>query len=239
MTQRILLLLGFIAPAVLAQGSLEVISLRHRTAEQVIPVLRPLLEPGGALSGQYHQLIVRTSPGNLAQIRAALAAIDQPLRRLMILVRFESAEARARGGVQTDARISNRGAGAAVRIDASRSALDERVDQRLQVLEGGQAFIASGESRVFGEAATGFAVVPRISGGNVVLEVAAQQENFVRGGAVQGQRTASTVSARLGEWIELGGMGSAAARADSGMLSSRQGSSSESRRIWVKVEEIR
>ena len=35
----------------------EVISLRHRTAEQVIPVLRPLLEPGGALSGQYNQLI--------------------------------------------------------------------------------------------------------------------------------------------------------------------------------------
>lgn len=35
-----------------AQGALEVITLRHRTAEQVIPVLQPLLEPGGALSSR-------------------------------------------------------------------------------------------------------------------------------------------------------------------------------------------
>ena len=34
-----------------AQELLEVISLRHRTAEQVIPLLRPMLAPGGALSG--------------------------------------------------------------------------------------------------------------------------------------------------------------------------------------------
>lgn len=239
MTQRLILLLGFIAPAVLAQGSLEVLSLRHRTAEQVIPVLRPLLEPGGALSGQYNQLIVRTSPDNLAQIRAALQAIDQPLRRLVISVRFDSAGESARSGVRTDARISSRGSSAELRIRDSRSAQDERVDQRLQVLEGGQALISAGESRVFGEAVTGFAVVPRISGGSVVLEVVAQQENFVRGGAVQGQRTASTVSARLGEWVELGGASSAATRAERGILSSGERTSSENRRVWVKVEEIR
>ena len=32
-----------------AQGSLEILPLRYRTAEQVIPVLRPLLKPGGRL----------------------------------------------------------------------------------------------------------------------------------------------------------------------------------------------
>ena len=31
--------------------SLEVIELEHRTAEDIIPVLQPLLEPGAALSG--------------------------------------------------------------------------------------------------------------------------------------------------------------------------------------------
>ncbi len=39
-----------------------------------------LLEPGGVLSGQSNQLIVRTSPRNLAEIRAALDAIDTPAR---------------------------------------------------------------------------------------------------------------------------------------------------------------
>ena len=32
--------------------SLTVIDLNHRTAAEVIPVLQPLLEPGGALTGQ-------------------------------------------------------------------------------------------------------------------------------------------------------------------------------------------
>jgi hypothetical protein len=116
---------------------------------------------------------------------------------------------------------------------------DERVDQRLQVLEGGQALISTGETRIFGEAATGFAIVPRISGANVFLDIVAQQENFARGGAVQGQRALSTVSGRLGDWIELSGTDTSATRSESGNLSSSERTAGGSRRIWVKVEEIR
>ncbi len=234
-----LLLFAWLAASLHAQGTLEVIALRHRSAEQVIPILSPLLEPGGALSGQAYQLIVRTSPGNLAQLRAALEAIDQPARRLNISVRFDTAQDRARRGVQTDARISNRGSSIGVRVQDSASAQDERVDQRLQVLEGGQAYISTGESRLYGQAGTGFAVVPRIAGSNVILEIAAQQEAFTRGGAIQGERAVSTVSGRLGEWIELGGARRSSRREESGILSARERTTSEDRAIWVKVEEIR
>ena len=34
-----------------AQNALEIITLRHRTAEHVLPSLQPLVEPGGTLSG--------------------------------------------------------------------------------------------------------------------------------------------------------------------------------------------
>ena len=204
MKRLIPLLLLSLGASALAQGTLEVIPLRHRTADQVIPVLRPLLEPGGALSGQFNQLIVRTSPGNLAQIRAALDAIDRPQRRLTISVRFE------------DARDA---------IQRSRSSWDERVDQRMQVLEGGQAYISSGESRVYGQAGTGFAVLPRVSGSNVVLEIGARQEAFTRSGAIQGQRAVSTVSGRLGEWIELGGASSASTRSSEAASFSATGTS--------------
>src|SRR5258706_12975980 len=232
-----LLLLWFIVATALAQGTLEVISLRHRTAEQVIPVLRPLLEPGAALSGQYNQLIVRTSPANLAQIRAVLDAIDQPARRLTISVRFDATQDSARSGVQTDARISNRGSSANVRIEDSRASRNEQVDQRIQVLEGGQATISTGESRVYGQAGTGISVVPRVSGDSVTLDIAAQQEAFARGGAIQGERAVSTVSGRLGEWIDIGSASSASSRSDSGILSSRERTTSANRSIWVKVEE--
>jgi type II secretory pathway component GspD/PulD (secretin) len=222
-----------------AQGAIEVISLRHRTAEQVIPVLQPLLAPGGALSGQYNQLIVRTSPENLAQIRSVLDTIDRPARRLMILVRFDNVQQSAASAAQGDVRISNRGSSADVTIRDSRSASEERVDQRVQVLDGGQATIATGEARRYSEAATGFVVSPRVSGSNVSLDLYTQQEAYAQRGAIRGQQASSTVSGRLGEWIELGGVSSASTQGGAGAFSSRGGAASSERRIWVKVEEIR
>ncbi len=258
--------------AVLAQSALEIIPLKHRTVEQVLPTLRPLLEPGGALSGQANQLIVRTSPANLAEIRRVLEAIDTPLRRLLISVRFETeAEAsrralEARGTLRSgDAAITTAPVPAdrtrlELRLRDSRAALDERVDQRVQVIEGGRAFIASGESRplrqrqviqtpggpvitettVLHDVATGFEVVPRLSGDTAILEIAPRREaaGTVVHGTVLVQRAVTTVSARLGEWVELGGMDGASAREGSGILAAREARAAESRRIWLKVEEI-
>lgn len=260
--RRIWLLLWLVSSVALAQGTLEVITLRHSTAEQVIPVLRPLLEPGGAMSGQFNQLIVRTSPANLAQIRAALDAIDRPQRRLTISVRFDSAQDAARRDVQGAVRITSEGnSSAAVRIGDASSRQDERVDQRIQVLEGGRATIAAGQSRpqrvrqviqttsgpVVQEtteiqgAATGFVVVPRLAGTEVILEIAPQRENFApgRSGAIQSERIESTVRGRLGEWFELGGTGSSSLRTERGTLSAGDRSVTADRRIWVKVEETR
>ena len=83
--------------------SLQVIDLKHRTAQEVIPVLQPLLEPGAALSGQDYKLFVRTSSANLAQIRAALAQIDRRPRQLLVSVRHS-----AQQGDRTSARVGVR-----------------------------------------------------------------------------------------------------------------------------------
>lgn len=248
------------APA-LAQGTLEVVSLRHRSAEQLLPVLRPLLAPGGVLSGQANQLFVRTSPANLAEIRAALASLDTPLRRLQILVRFEQGVEASGQGVRTDAVLRPGGSSVELRIADSREASAERVEQRLQVLEGARAFIATGESRplqrrevlrtpggvvvtestALQDIATGFEVVPRLSGGNVLLEIAPQREaaGVLTHGSVQVERAATTVSAPLGQWFELAGSGEARERDERGVLSARSAGSTQTRRIWVKVEELK
>lgn len=236
--KHLLLFLAFPLVA-LAQGTLEVITLRHRTAEQVIPVLRPMLEPGGALSGQFNQLIVRTSPANLAQLRSVLDSIDRPLRRLQVSVRFDHARQASSTGAQADVRITDRGSSADLRVQDRRAAQDERVDQQLQVLEGGQAWISTGEARIYGQAATGFAVSPRIAGANVQLDIGTRQEAFARGGSIQGAGVATTVSGPLGEWIELAGVDTSASRNEGGLLGARGAASEGSRRVWVKVEELR
>lgn len=240
-TTYILLLLA--GPA-LAQGSLEVIQLRHATVEQVLPALRPLLEPGGVLTGQRNQLIVRTSPRNLEELRRALAVIDRPARRLEILVRFGSAGTEERSEVNVQADVSRQSSRVVVRAGEARSSTGERVDQRLQVLEGGRAYIAEGTSFPLRhrdgvdirETATGFEVIPRLAGSMVILEVAPQRQSLgSRPGSVDSTRAATTVRARLGEWVELAGI-------DTGQESFGPGArqqSTGSRRIWVRVDEVR
>lgn len=233
-----LALLAVLAPLhAAAQQALEVIPLRHRTVEQVLPVLRPLLEPGGALTGQRGQLIVRTSPENLAELRRALAAIDQPARRLLISVRLDEVSQSTTRGVQGDARVGNRGARIDIRAQDDSSSRAERVDQRVQVLEGGRALIMAGRTVPLPggtwETATGFEAIPRLAGDTVFVDIAPQRESLERQ-----ERIATTLSARLGEWFEVGGALHASDRDERGAISRSRTGAYETRRVWLKVEAL-
>src|SRR5690606_12915480 len=94
-------LIGLVSPGRCAAGAelvLEVVPLRHRTAEQVLPVIRPLVPPPGTASGFQDSLIVRTTPAALAEVRRVLDAIDRPPRRLRVTVRQDAGAHRAEAG---------------------------------------------------------------------------------------------------------------------------------------------
>lgn len=239
--------LACIALVTSAQQALEIITLRHRTAEQVLPVLQPLLEPGGTLSGSRGQLFLRASAANAADIKRALDAIDRPLKRLQISVRLDDSLEMERRGVGASGTIGSGGSRIDIRAQDSRRAAEERVDQRVQVLEGGRAMIFAGQSRtlpvpggaVIQDLATGFEVVPRLAGSDVILEVLQQRETpGAHPGSVQGQRVASMITTRLGEWVEIAATASSAARTDRGIGSASRGSRNDSGRVWLKVEEL-
>lgn len=227
-------LLAGLAPVPIAQQALEIIPLRHRTAEQVLPALQPLLEPGATLSGSRGQLFLRTGPSNADDIKRALAAIDRPAKRLQISVRLEDASARERRDVQASGSIGSGGVRLSGSAQGARTTAGEQVDQRVQVLEGSRAYIATGQSRplrmpdgtVIQELATGFEVVPRLAGSLVQLDIA------------QPQGVVTSTTARLGEWTELGGIEQATSRQDRGIGSASSRRAAESRRVWVKVEAL-
>jgi hypothetical protein len=215
---------------------LEIISLHHRTAEQVMPSLQPLLDPGATLSGQGTQLFVRTSPANLVELRRALESIDRPQKRLLISVRFDNALDAERRGVDTSGRIGNRGSSIEIRGQDSRTQAQERIDQRVQTLDGGRAVILTGESRpvrqrqfiqtpagvisqevtMVQEATAGFEVIPRVVGDRVEVQIAGQRA---------GSAAATTAGGRLGEWFELGQVAMSA-------------TGGETRRVWMRVDEV-
>lgn len=145
------------AATVLAQ-SLTVIDLQHRRAEDLIPVLQPLLEQGGALSGQDYKLFVRTGSANLAQLRSAIAQLDKQQRQLLVSVRRSTAQdiqreqASASGTLRTgDGSFSvnerpRASSGATVRAGERNVQTQGSSVSSVQVLAGSSAFIATGTS---------------------------------------------------------------------------------------------
>ena len=106
---RIFLLLCCTLWTGLAAAQLEVIPLKSRTVDEVLPVLLPLVEPGGTLTGMNNQLFLRSSPANQAEIKRALAAIDRPARRLVIHVALDRQQVQAdRGAAVSGSMVSLR-----------------------------------------------------------------------------------------------------------------------------------
>ena len=141
-----------------AAQELEVIDLHHRLADDVIPVIEPLLAPGGVLTGMDDKLFVRTSAANLEQIRMALAAIDVEARQLLLSVgqssNIESYDAGARASASVggdDVQIGvNRppaaGTGADVQLQARMRTTGIRSLGSVRALEGQEAYLAVGQS---------------------------------------------------------------------------------------------
>lgn len=161
-------MLVFSLAAQAQQIVLEVITLNHRSAEQLIPILKPLLAPGGTISGLQNRVILRTTPQNMAELRGVIDQIDAMPRRLTISVRQDSFDSASRskagvsGSVGTDraratlpdnsdpsgARVEIRRGDDRVGVSAgqSQSTVTGHGVQTVQVLEGNEAFIRIGQS---------------------------------------------------------------------------------------------
>ncbi len=275
------LLLALAAPG-LAQQELEIIQLKHRSAEQVIPQLKPFVEPGGTVSGMNYQVFLRASRANREQIKQLLAALDQAPRRLLITVRHDNRRSGADAGAEISGSVGSGnlriiqpgggdGRGATVEIRRgddvvrsrsyeTRGSAADRVSQQVQVVEGGRAFIHVGqslpiplrsvvitpagaivsESIVYRDLGTGFYAEPRLSGDTVTLEISPSHDTPANlgPGSANIQRLSTTVSGRLGEWLEIGASNADAAveQSGTGRYSTRSGL--DARRVLLKVEEL-
>ena len=104
------------------------------------------------------------------------------------------------------------------------------------------------------DANTGFYVTPRLTGDRVTLDISPQRDVFVepkRGsvdrqvsgepppGTVDTQRVTTTVSGRLGEWIEVARHSEERGSDRSTVLGRAGDIRSESRSVLLKVEEVR
>lgn len=285
LTGLILIALASIAPA--QNTVLEVIPLRYRMAQEVIPIIQPMLVREGSVSGFQGQLVVRTTPTNLEEIKRILASLDTAPRQLLITVRQDAEAGRSRSTAEVSGNVGGdhgrvtvpgsqdpRGGNVVLREGDDRVRLQvlegtgsqsDRNTQSLRVMEGREAFVRIGqsvpvrerqvqrsvvggrvveqvvESTQYRDATTGFYVLPRVSGDRVTLDISTQRESLSRPvqGGVNVQSMVTTVSGRLGEWMEIGGIGQDASGQQSVLLGRTTTATRDRRRVLIKVEEVR
>lgn len=249
------------SPVWAQQQSVEVIELQYRSVDDVIPVLRPLLAPGGALSGVQGKLVVRTTPANLLELRKVLDAIDTVPKRLVISVRQEASAVRSDLDAEVSARVGSGPDSVRARVQGTRSDRTGRGSQSVQVVEGNAAFIRIGvsvpvrsrqtavgpggvttrtDTIEYRNVDTGFYAQPRVNGDQVTVQLATRRDSVseARGGAFRIDRVESMVSGRLGEWIEVAGVSQDEVRDEAGTIYYRSSSGADRRSTFIKVERL-
>ncbi len=262
---------------------LEVIPLQKRSVDDVIQIIRPLVTPGGTVTGMNNQLIIKTTPANLAEIKQVLNKIDHAPRRLMITVkqnvagdsyhREDSLSGKYSTGdvqIKTGRDHSNEGLSVSAgdkdsniryRTLNSTSRADDRNTFRVQALEGKPAYINQGQSipvyspntvitengvvvnqsTDYYDVGSGFYVLPRLNGDQVTLLAATELSSIKPGhhGTTRVQGLETTVTGRLGEWMELGGIDQSFNRGRRQNFSSSNARGQELRTVLIKVDEIK
>lgn len=252
----------------LAQARLEVIEPRHRSAQELVPLLQPLVEPDGSVSAYDNKLVLRATPAQLAEVRQLLESFDRAPRQLLISVRQGSvADLREDAAGVSGTYRRGSGAIAVPRADGSlprdveielrrqRSQSDSRGMQQVRVEEGREAQIQLGQSvpvvsryrRPDGvivertesyDTGSGFTVLPRLQGERVQLEISVRQALPRGDGSVNVQNASSVVSGPLGEWFDVGGAVQQLNQSSRGLLSAGSLAGQREGSILVKVDEV-
>ncbi|MCB1759500.1 MAG: hypothetical protein KDI68_06925 [Gammaproteobacteria bacterium] len=145
------LLLFLLSTYAYADYPLEIIELKSRPLDEVLPLVRSFVAPDGAVSGMRNQLLLRTSPANLREIRGLLEQLDRPAQNLLISVRQQSTSSAGRDLARADIQIESGRRG-----HATSGPRDRQQSFSLQGIEGrtsGEAALVSRVRTVAGQSA--------------------------------------------------------------------------------------
>ena len=154
------------------------------------------------------------------------------------------------------ARFSTAGGSATVSGSSTQSSLRDAPVHRVRVTEGTEAYIETGQqipyffnTAVFGvrsyaagveyrNAVTGFYVLPRVRGENVVLDVSPYKSSRIDSGRndVAALSAATTITGRIGEWLMIGGVTEQINRTDSTTGNTIRTEGGRDSGIWIRAD---
>lgn len=160
----ILLLTVFFCSAANAQTEFRIITLQHRFAQDILPVVQPSAGEDGSVSAIDNHLVVRATPERMSVIEQIVASLDVERRNLRITISHEAIEQGGRSSIGVAGRIKAGEArvgidehrlpgdvreGVVLEADSSEYEHHHRGSEYLTVLDGARAFIRVGQSVPF------------------------------------------------------------------------------------------
>jgi len=238
-----LILVAFIFMNNSFANGLEIINLEHRAAKDIIPIIQPLLDKNGSISGEKHVLFIRTSYKNLQQIKSILPILDAEYRVLRISIIQETAQMMKRYGYLETKKENNN----AIIYSTERSKKIPN-QKTIQVTEGQWATLQTGvsipslsrtknpdgtitESIEYQSVYTRLKIQPKINGKKIKLQVLSHTGNKETINSVEAVK--SQTSGELGEWIALGGISEPS---NNTFTFSTQHSNSSKQQLFIKIE---
>lgn len=266
-----LLLAGLLlAPFSLAKLALaeqfKMITLQYRFAQDVLPMIEPMVGPNGSVRAIDNHLIISTSPDRLTQIEAIISQLDVARKNIRITISHASdTQFQQRGaGVTARGRIGDveiatpRNARDGVHIDLQdrSGSYSNMGSEFLTVLDGERAFIRVGQSVPytqqwvyltrryvniqqtveFQDITTGFAVRPRYVGEQVELEVTPRIARLNQAGFIDFEELSTIVIVSPGEWFDLGGNMQNRDDVSREILSVLRGANSQNSSLKIRVD---
>ncbi|MCQ2029960.1 secretin N-terminal domain-containing protein [Stutzerimonas zhaodongensis] len=230
------------------QAATEVIPLKFRMAEDVLPIAESVVGDQGKINAYGNQLIINAPASVINELRDVLAQLDNEPRQLLISIDSQNSATSGASGYSVDgsARAGNvevqtgrgeRNGRDQVRIIRHSTTSEGGGIQQVQATEGYPALIQVGQSvpittsghdgygqiyqqTQFRDVTRGFYATATIHGDQVQLTISSHQDRMSssRPGAIDVQETNTSVRGKLGEWISLGGIDESASSSQSGTL---------------------
>ena len=208
-----LLLLALVVPA--SADNLRIHVLPRPDAPALLPVIEPLLPPGGSVRAYQGKLIIRTTDSNMAELEQALGSLEDTPSALVVHLRRHGSSSEQRHGVNT--RIQGQipgGVSGDIRIQQSQRQTSQQDHYRIRTLSGYPAHISQGTllalgggyyGTVFAELQQGIQVVPQLTpDGSVVLQIRQRYDQPGDQGVAYTQSSGTTLRLQPGVWQPMG-----------------------------------
>lgn len=249
-----------------AAPTTEVITLNYGLAEGMIPAVQPMLRDDERVSAYGNQLIIRAEPERIAEIRQMLGKLDRQPVKLRISVANTSASNATRQGYSIDGRIStgpvdivtgDRSTSNQTRIIRRETRGSNDAVRQITASEGYPVLIQQGQSvpitstttNAYGQVmeqtqyrdvTQGFYATVRLNGdfANITLSSNNDRVNASDSRLIDVQRSDTVLTARLGEWVSVGGIDDTATGEDRGLGRRTRTSSAERTSLRLMVERL-